>query len=176
MSSTGSSHRSRVRTVAPSCLSVDDAPSSRSSIGPCPMTATKLFARLEVNSGDFGATNGYPRNLDGWAAHPDGNTLAILATGPNSIGDGHVISKHCYITQCFGTVTDQIHAFQGRSYFSVLDQVAFGEREHEVTVRNVDLTAAERFCVNAAFYAGKYLFWVVRTRQEHGIGHARHGR
>src|SRR6187402_2800507 len=111
MSSTGSSHRSRVRTVAPSCLSVDDAPSSRSSIGPCPMTATKLFARLEVNSGDFGATNGYPRNLDGWAAYADGDTLAILATGPDSIGDGHVITEHGYITQCFGTVANQIHAF-----------------------------------------------------------------
>ena len=61
------------------------------------MTATKLFARLGVNSGDFGATNGYPRNLDGWAADADGDTLTILATGPDSIGNGHVITEHGYI-------------------------------------------------------------------------------
>jgi hypothetical protein len=72
------------------------------------MTATKLF---ETDSTDFCATHGYPANFDGWTANPDGNTLTVLTAGPNAIGDCHVISQHGYLTQCFWTVTNQIHAF-----------------------------------------------------------------
>src|SRR6185369_6192541 len=69
ISSTGSSHRSSVRTTAPSCFSVNEAPSSRSSIGPCPITATKLFAR-EGTTVDFAATDGRALEEKGCVMRP----------------------------------------------------------------------------------------------------------
>src|SRR6187399_799920 len=121
---TGSSHRSSVRTVAPSCRNVVAAPSSRSSMGPCPTTATKLFGRLRALSRDFGATNGDSPDLEGWTADADWNALSIFATGPDSIGERHVLSEHGYLSQCFGTVADKVHVFQRRRDLAAFYQVA----------------------------------------------------
>src|SRR5690606_6427916 len=119
---TGSSQRSSVRTVAPSWRPVAAAPSSRSSSGPWPITATKVRARLApIPLPDLGAPNGDAGNLDGGAAHPDRDALAVLAAGPDSIGYGDIVTQHGYLAKCFGTVTDEVHALEGCRNFSVFD-------------------------------------------------------
>src|SRR6188508_2932093 len=96
-----------------------------------------------VYSGNFGATDGYPSNFDGWAADANGYALAVFSARPDSIGDGDVISQHRYLAQCFRTVTDKVDPFEWCSDLSVFDQIALGQRENEVSVRDVDLTATK---------------------------------
>src|SRR5688572_21829074 len=137
---------------------METAPSSRSSIGPCPMTATKLF---ETDSTDFCATHGYPADFYGWAANAYGHTLAVFATGPDSVGDGHVIAQHAYLTKCFGTVTNQIHALERCGDLAVLDQIALRQGEHEIPIGYVNLTSTESFREDALPDAGNNLFGVM---------------
>src|SRR5690606_3477909 len=177
---TGSSQRSRERTEAPSCRRVAMAPSSRSSIGPWPMTATKLLD-LGVGLGrgesaNLGATNGDAGNFYRRAAHTHGDALAVFATGPDAVGEGYVVPKHGYLAQCFGPVSDKIHPFEGGGDFSVLDQVALRQREHEVSIGNVDLAPAEGVGVDPLLDRRNNLLRVVGPTQEHGVGHARHRR
>src|SRR5262249_27946154 len=51
-----------------------------------------------------------------------------------------------------------------------------GERKDEVSVRDVHLTPTERLRENPAFYATYHLFGIVRSGQQNGVCHARHGR
>src|SRR5690606_10000543 len=109
---TGSSQRSRERTEAPSCRRVATAPSSRSYMGPWPITATKLRYLHVCESANLGATNGDAGNFDGRAAHPDRDALAVFSTGPDAVGESHVVTQHGYLAQCFGPVSDKIHALE----------------------------------------------------------------
>ena len=58
-------------------------------MGTDPLTISNVMV-----SGDFGPTDGYSRDLYGWTAHPDRDTLAVFTAGPDAIGDGHVMSQH----------------------------------------------------------------------------------
>src|SRR5438045_371839 len=64
-----------------------------------------------------------------------------------------VAAQHVATTQHLGTVADQVHTLERRGQLAVLDQVALRQREHEVTVGDVDLAAAEALGVDAALDA-----------------------
>ena len=46
--------------------------------------------------------------VDGCAVdtYCDRHRLAVLATGPDSIGEGHIVTEHAYLPKCFRTVSD----------------------------------------------------------------------
>ena len=80
----------------------------------------------------------------------DRHRLAILAAGPGPVRELEVAAQHRHLAQHVGAVADQVGPLERRGQLSVLDQVALGQREHEVTVRDVDLAAGESLRVHAA--------------------------
>src|SRR5262249_8115865 len=82
-------------------------------------------------------------DLVGRAADTDGDALAVFAARPDAVGKLEVVAEHRHLPQHVGAVADEVHALERRGDFAVFDEVALGEREDEVAVRDVDLTAAE---------------------------------
>src|SRR5689334_19154289 len=96
------------------------------------------------------ASDGDARDLDGGGADADRDRLAILAAGPDAVGELVVAAEHGDAAQDLGAVADQVDPLEGRGQLAVLDEVALGEREDEVAVRDVDLAAAEALGEDAA--------------------------
>src|SRR5262245_53573785 len=173
--SAGSSHRSSVRTSAPKLRRMFAAPPSRSMSGPWPTTAMNegpdgTYASLP----DLGTPNRDLRNLDRWAPDADRDALPVLAARPDTIRNANIMTQHHYISKRFGTVSDEVHAFERRRQLAVFDEVTLGQRKHEVAVRNVDLSTPELLGKNAVFDALHDVFRLVLPGQEDGVGHAGH--
>ena len=86
-----------------------------------------------------------------------------------------VVAEHVDLAQHVGAVADQVHALERRGDLAVLDQVALGEREHEVAVARCR-PDRRRTClrVDAALDALDDLLGVVRAGEQRGVRHARH--
>src|SRR6202000_1769837 len=71
------------------------------------------------------------------------------------------------------TVADQVGPLEGRGQLPVLNQIAFGQREDEVAVGDVNLRAGEALGVDAVLYRLDDLLRVVLSRRQEGVRHAR---
>src|SRR5947208_11822960 len=76
-------------------------------------------------------------------ADADRHALAVLAAGADAGVERHVVAHHADLGQRLGTGADQRGALDWRAELAVLDQVAFGDGEHELARHDVDLAAAE---------------------------------
>src|SRR4051794_29466739 len=103
-----------------------------------------------TSSADLRATDRDRVDLYGGASNADGNALPVFAAGPNTVTRCHVGPEHGDLAQDIRPVADQVHALERRGELSVFDQVALGQREHEISVRNIHLTAAKALRKNAS--------------------------
>src|SRR5690606_25790129 len=119
-------------------------PPSSSSQASSSQTRSSLLLSAHARS-----THGQRVELDGWHADADGDALAVLATRPHAVGQLEVVADHAHGRQRLGAVADQVDALEWRPELAVFDQVALGQREHEVAVGDVDLAAGELLGVHA---------------------------
>src|SRR5690606_10322971 len=101
--------------------------------------------------------------------------LPVLAARPDAVRHRHIVAEHRDLAQRLGAVADEVDALEWGRDLAVLDEVAFGEREDEVAVGDVHLTAAELFRENPALYAAHDLLGVVRAGHQDRVRHAGHG-
>src|SRR5262249_36997049 len=152
------SHRSSVRTFAPNVRRSVADPSSASRAGPWPITTTnagtppnyhaRRMGELDLRSADRDRAD-----LDRGAPDADGNALPVFPACPDPIGCLDVVAEHLHFTKNVGAVADQVHPFEGGGDLAVLDEVALGEREHEVAIRDVDLPSTELLREDPPLYA-----------------------
>src|SRR5439155_26320853 len=99
---------------------------------------TTEWLRVNLSRSDLRSADGDRRDLDGGATDADRNVLTVLAAGPDAVRHLDVVAEHGDLAENVGAVADQVHAFQRRGDLAVLHEIALGEREHEVAVRDVD--------------------------------------
>ena len=76
-------------------------------------------------------------------ANADGYALAILATGANARVQFHVVANHGNPRQGIGTIADQGCTLDGCADFSVIYQIGFGCRKHELARCDINLAATK---------------------------------
>src|SRR6266540_2983122 len=84
------------------------------------------------------------------------------------------MTQHHYIAQRFGTVSDEVYTFERSREPPIFDEIALGQRENEISVRDIDLPAAKFFGEDSEFDALHDVLRIVGTSQENRIGHAGH--
>src|SRR6266404_9678300 len=99
-----------------------------------------------------GAADGHAINFNCRDSYADGNGLSIFAAGSDAFIEFQIVADHRNPRQHIGSVADQGCALYGGGDLSVFDEIGFRRRENELTVRDVDLSAAEVHRVHAVFY------------------------
>src|SRR5262245_20677553 len=125
----------------------------------------------------------YRRSSDGDAVDADRRQadahrhgLAVLAAGAHALVELQVVADAGDPRERLRAVADQRGALDRRRDLSVLDQVGLARREHELAVRDVHLTAAERHGIETVLDRLQDLAGVVLPGEHERVGHARHRR
>src|SRR5689334_17242223 len=121
-----------------------------------------------------GATHGDAVHPQGRLADADRHALAVLAAGADAGIEFHVVADHGDALQIGRSVADQHGALERRAELAVLDLVRFGDVEHVLARRDIDLAAAEVDAVHAVLHRGDDLARIAVARGHVGVGHARH--
>src|SRR5436309_3229517 len=82
--------------------------------------------------------------------HTDRDTLAVLATGTNTIVELQVVAHHAHPGEYIRAIADERRALERRAEPAVLDGIGLACREHELAGGDVNLPAAEVDSIDAA--------------------------
>src|ERR1019366_5281076 len=99
------------------------------------------------------------------ASDADGDALAVLAARPDPVAHLDIVAQHRHLAEDLRPVADEVHPLERGRDLPVLDEVALGQREDEVTVGDVDLPAAEPLRVDAALDALEDLLRIALARE-----------
>src|SRR5262249_21141785 len=110
----------------------------------------RLLRAAALSLSPLRPSDGDAVDLDRGGAHAHGHRLAVLAARPHPVGELEVAPHHRYPREHVGPVADEVHPLERGGDLAVLDEVALGQREHEVPIGDVDLAAGEPLGVHAA--------------------------
>ena len=79
--------------------------------------------------------------------------LPVLAASPRSVVNLVIIGHHCYVCQCFRTITYDIDILDGLCQFTILNQITGLHEESKVTGANLHLTIRKRIYENTVLYS-----------------------
>src|SRR6185312_2917756 len=95
----------------------------------------------------------HPVQLDRGHTHAHRHALAVLSASTDAFVELQVVADHRYVLQCLRAVADKSCIAHRRGHFAIFNEVRLGCREDELSVRDIDLSAAEVHGVKPAFHA-----------------------